>query len=96
MADVEIVPGRAGPVRVTVRTMTADLAPLPAKEMTVALSNPSAGIEPIERIAEPAEEGAWRVNDLTIPVAGRWKVRIDILISEFEKLILEEVATVRR
>jgi copper transport protein len=32
----------------------------------------------------------WRVDDVRVPVAGRWDLRIEILISDFEKVILEE------
>jgi copper transport protein len=96
MADVEIVPGRAGPVQATIRPMTGDFGPLRAKEVTIILSNPSAGIEPIERPAQLFDETAWRVTDLVVPVPGRWTVRVDILISDFEKIILEDAVSIRR
>ena len=32
----------------------------------------------------------WRVDGLRIPVAGRWTVRVDILINDFEKIVLED------
>ena len=32
----------------------------------------------------------WRIDDLRIPLAGRWRVRVEILVSDFEKVALEE------
>jgi copper transport protein len=60
------------------------------KEVTLVLSNPSAGIEPIRRSAVLSGENTWRIRDLVIPTAGRWSVRIDVLISDFELIRLED------
>ena len=41
------------------------------------------------RHAHPAM-AHWRVEGLRIPVAGQWIVRVDLLIDDFEKIVLEE------
>ena len=32
----------------------------------------------------------WRIDDLRIPVAGRWRLRVEILISDFDKVTVED------
>jgi len=52
------------------------------------LSLPERGIEPFERKAVLGADGNWSVRDVPIPVAGRWHIRIDALVSDFEKITL--------
>jgi copper transport protein len=40
-------------------------------------------------------KGTWRVDDLVHPLRGQWKVRIDALVSHFEKIMLEGMIEVR-
>jgi copper transport protein len=84
MADLEIAPGHVGRVEAKIVIMSGDFGPLDAKEVTLVLSNASAGIEPIRRPARKPGDGTWRVDGLVIPASGRWTVRVDILISDFE------------
>jgi copper transport protein len=84
MAELTLTPGRAGPVTVSVVIMTDDFRPLHAKEVTFVFSHPTAGIEPIRRGALNTGDGTWRVSDLVLPISGKWTVRLDILISDFE------------
>jgi copper transport protein len=59
--------------------------PLPAREVTVELSKPDAAIEPLSRVLAP--QGARFILDrVDLPLAGRWQVRIDALVSDFEKI----------
>jgi len=95
MADLTITPGRAGPVTASIMVMTGDFGPLDAQEVTLVLSNPAAGIEPIRRKAVKPGDGTWRVDGLVIPVPGRWAVRIDVLISDFQIAKLEDVIDIR-
>ena len=43
-----------------------------------------------------AGESSWRIDDLRIPVAGRWNVRVEILISDFEKVTIEDTVALPR
>ena len=95
MADLSITPGHAGPVTASIVIMTGDFGPLDAREVTLVLSNPAAGIEPIKRPATKPGDGTWRIDDLTIPVPGRWTVQIAILVSDFDLVRLESTLDVR-
>jgi copper transport protein len=64
--------------------MTGDFGPLDAKEVTLVLSKPDTGIEPLKQPARKAGDGTWRVDNLVIPVGGRWTARLDILVSDFD------------
>ncbi|MEP9375042.1 copper resistance protein CopC [Mesorhizobium sp. KR1-2] len=90
MADLTIAPGRAGtPAEASIVLMTGDFGPLDAKEVTLVLSNPAAGIEPVRRPAHKPGDGTWRVDGLVIPVEGTWTSRIDILVNDFEIVRLQ-------
>lgn len=95
MADLSITPGHAGPVAASMIIMTGDFGPLDAKEVTLVLSNPDSGIEPLKRAATKPGDGSWRVDNLVIPVPGRWTVRIDILVSDFKMVKIEAPVDVR-
>lgn len=94
MADVTLEPGRAGAMRATILVLGGDFSRFDAKEVTLVLSNPAAGIEPIRRAATRSEE-QWRVDNLIVPVPGRWQMRVDVLISDFEKVVLEDAIEIR-
>ena len=96
MADVTITPGHAGPVAVAIMLMTGDFGPLDAKGLTVVFSNAAAGIEGVKREAHKGPDAIWRVDDLNLPVAGRWQVRLDILVSDFELVKITDAIDIRR
>src|SRR5690606_19793305 len=89
MADVTVSPGRAGPVTVSATIMTSEFGPLDAKEVTFLFANPDAGIEPLKRRAEKSVDGVWRAADIFLPLAGKWHLGVDVLISDFEIARLE-------
>ncbi|MER9251468.1 copper resistance CopC/CopD family protein [Mesorhizobium sp. M0598] len=95
MADLSIAPGHTGPVAASIFIMTGDFGPLDAKQVTLVLSKPDSGIEPIKRPATRLGDGTWRVDDLVIPVAGRWTARLDILVSDFEMVKIEAPIDIR-
>ncbi|CAN7494308.1 copper resistance CopC/CopD family protein [Neorhizobium sp. LjRoot104] len=83
VADVRITPGRVGAVAISAVIAKSDGSPFDPQEVTVVLSNPGAGIEPIRRKAEKGGDG-WTVPDIVLPVPGRWRLRLDVIISDFE------------
>jgi copper transport protein len=95
IADVLFEPGRAGPVRAIIRPLMEDLRPLAAKEIALVLANQAAGIDSIRRSAAPLGEGAWLVDGLTIPLAGRWQVQVELLVGDFEKITLADSVVIR-
>ena len=38
----------------------------------------------------PAADGCWSVRDVPIPFAGRWHLRMDALVTDFERIALED------
>ena len=95
MADLSVMPGHAGPVEARIVVMTGDFGPLNAKELTLVLSKPDSGIEPLKRAAIKADDGTWRVKNLVVPFGGKWNARLDILISDFEMAQIEGSIDIR-
>src|SRR5262249_41786025 len=83
MAEMETAGGGDAPARASVRVLDAPFQPLAAKEVTLLLANPAAGIEPLRLPAAPAGDNGWVIDGLRIPVAGRWNLQVEILVSDF-------------
>ena len=90
MFQVLVSPGKAGLDDFVLQLMTGEATPLAAKEVTLTLSLPERGIEPMERSASLGPDGYWHVRKVELPFAGRWHVRIDALVTDFEKVTLED------
>lgn len=78
----------------TAATMMVDLmAPdgsrLTAKEVNVVFFSRARGIEPIEFPAKPAADGVWRVSGIRLPKLDQWDVRVEVLVSDFQRVTLE-------
>ena len=95
MFQVLITPGKAGADDFVLQLMKGDGSGLPAKEATLTLSLPARGIEPIERNAVLGQDGYWHVRGVPLPLPGRWHMRIDALVTDFEKISLEDDFEVR-
>lgn len=97
MAQIEIVRDRAGRATAQVQVLDGEFRPLAAKEVTLVLANPAAGIEPMRRPGVRADgDGIWRVDDVRIPVAGRWNIRVEVLIDDFEQATVGDSVTLPR
>jgi copper transport protein len=90
MAQIDVEPVRARGAEMSIEVLDGEFHPLTAKEVTILLSNATAGIEPVRRAAVSTGNSSWRIDDLRIPTAGRWSLRVDILINDFEKETLED------
>lgn len=90
MADLLYQPATPEqPATLTLYLSAPDLSPLPAQELQVAFSNPETGIEPINYLAQRVETGVWQVSGITLPPQQRWQIRIDALISDFDRIRLD-------
>lgn len=96
MADLTLTPGHVGPVTATISLMSGDFGTLDPKEVTISLANKGSGIEPIERRANRAADGTWQAEAVVLPVPGPWQVRIDALLTDFEKTTLEGTVEISR
>ena len=88
MVHVMASSDRAGPVTLTFMLIKPDGVTLAAKELSVDLTMPEAGIEPIRRKAELADAGTWIIRDVVIPLPGTWTVGANVLVSDFEAVKL--------
>ncbi|WP_291868159.1 copper resistance protein CopC [Bradyrhizobium sp.] len=90
MFQVLVSPGKVGVDNFVLQLMDGEGRPLPAREAILTLSLPERGIEPFERKAVLGVDGYWSVRDVPIPFAGRWHLRIDALVTDFEKITLAD------
>jgi copper transport protein len=90
MFQVLISPATVGSDSFVLQLMHGDGSPLPAKEALLILSLPERGIEPLERKAALGADGYWHVSDVPLLYPGRWHLRIEALVTDFEKIALED------
>lgn len=90
MFQVLMSPGTVGADSFVLQLMNGDGSLLKAKEAMLTLSLPERGIEPLERAATLGADNYWHVRDVPIPYPGRWHLRIDALVTDFEKITLED------
>jgi copper transport protein len=84
-AAIDIDPGRAGRNEIFLQLTDAAGRPVAAQEVGLAMSLPSAGIEPIRRRLHAVAPGRYHLPELTLPLSGRWTLRIEALVSDFDK-----------
>jgi copper transport protein len=96
MAQIELMPARGQGARVSLQVLDGAFQPLAAKEVALVLANAAAGIEPLRRAAVHAGDSNWRIDDLRIPVAGSWRLRVEILVTDFDKVMLEQTVALPR
>lgn len=84
---IEARPGRRGQNRLTGYMTDASGQPIAARQLAVELALPSAGIEPLTADARLEKDGKFVVEAITLPLAGRWSLRVDALIGDFEKRV---------
>jgi copper transport protein len=95
MFQVLVSPGKVGANDFVLQLMTGDAALLPAKEATLILSLPERGIERMERRATLGPDGNWHVRGVALPQPGRWRMQIDALVTDFQKVSLDSELQVR-
>ncbi|MBM3596916.1 MAG: hypothetical protein FJX35_01780 [Alphaproteobacteria bacterium] len=94
-ARVEFTPGRAGRNAMAVGfESTAGNQILP-REVTAVFTLSDRGIEAIVRRLEPDALGVYRLATIELAPPGLWQVRIDVLLSDFDKSILEVEVPIR-
>jgi hypothetical protein len=93
MANVTILPGRAGPVDITIQLETADERPLTARAVSVTLTNTQSGIAP--QTAEAVRTGDQWLVKMSAPTAGRWMLALGITLPDFDKVSVESPVLIR-
>ncbi len=82
MAEIEVTPGRAGPVDIEINLMDMEGEIFEPMSVDLTLSAPDLGIEPI-KIPANFRDGLWRVDGQTLPLPGLWELVLDIRIDRF-------------
>jgi copper transport protein len=88
MAHVILSSDRVGPVTISLALIKPTGAVLEAKEVSIELTLPAAGIEPVRRQAVRNDTGQWAINNVVIPLSGTWTVTANVLVSNFEAVKL--------
>jgi copper transport protein len=89
MFQVLISPGTVGADNFVLQLMSGEATLLTVKEATLVLSPPGQGAAPLERKASLGADGYWHVDDVQLPSAGRWHLRIDA-VTPFRTITLED------
>lgn len=90
MADLLYIPATTQhPAILTVALYEPDFSPLKAQEVEVIFSNPQAGVESITFPAELTRQDQWEVSNVELPHLASWNIRIQVLISDFERIHLD-------
>jgi copper transport protein len=76
--------------QITINLLDGEFRPLFAKEVVLVLSKPEAGIERLRLPATRQDPTIWRIERVRLPMAGRWQARLEILVSDFEKIEVED------
>jgi copper transport protein len=90
MADLEIGPAGDRGRRIIVTVLDGQFRPLPAKEVTLFFFSAASGIEPLRLSATHVEGAVWSVENVSLPAIGRWQVRVEILVNDFEKVSIAD------
>ena len=93
-ALLSVTPARPGRNTIRTRILGNDDAFIEPLEVSVDLSNGDVGIEPLHRKLVPAADGYFENVGPELAIAGRWTIRIEVLINDFEKAIFETEITV--
>lgn len=92
IAKLTLMPAAAGrPAELHIRLFNAKGAPMRAQEVEVVFSSPASGIEPIVFVAQHQEDGRWQARPVELPYQATWHVRVNVLVSDFERISLETV-----
>jgi copper transport protein len=94
MANITVSPAHTGPVKVAINVMDIEAHPLDVKGVDLALFDPSNSLEPIRRTARRLTAATWQIDDLSIPVPGLWTFRVDLLVTDFDKVSIKAVLNV--
>jgi copper transport protein len=97
MAQIEIGRDSGGRAAAEIRILDGEFRPLAAKEVTLVLTNPAAGLESMRRPGvRLGGDDFWRIDDVRIPIAGRWEVGVDVLVNDFEQVTVKDAVVLPR
>ena len=89
MFQVLVSPGTVGTDSFVLQLMSGEGMLLPDREATLVLTLPERGLEPMARKATLGADRNWHVEDVALPYAGRWHMRIEAK-TPFQNITLED------
>ncbi len=90
MADLVYTPAHSNQAaHLSLSLFEPDFSPLKAQEVEVIFANPQAGVEAISYPASEDTQGQWQVGPIDLPNLPSWNIRIQVLISDFERIHLD-------
>jgi copper transport protein len=95
-ATLTVTPARAGQNRLEVWLTQPDGAVLAPLEVSVDIANPDLGIEPITRQLTASGAGRYVLDSSEFALGGNWIVRVDVLVTDFDKVTLEARVPIQR
>jgi putative copper resistance protein D len=87
MAEITILPGRAGPSEAWIRLMQEDFTPMAAQSVSVRLSQ--FGQTPVTAEARSGAPGLWRAPDVVLPTPGVWTAVVEVRTGSGSSLVLD-------
>jgi len=93
-AIVETTPALLGENRFAITFLDRDSVVFAPREVSAWLSLPALGIEPAKHNAVRDATGRYTIT-APLPVAGDWRVEIDVLISDFERVAFTTTVSIR-
>jgi copper transport protein len=94
-AEIEVSPAAPGTNAIAIHLFDAAQKPLAAQKVTIELSQPAAGVEPMEHDLTAESPGLYRWANAPMPLAGNWKIELLVLISDFEEIRFETQLALR-
>lgn len=91
-----VTPARPGANAIELAFGKADGTAFDPKEVAIELAKPDSGIEAIERKAQRAAPGKFKVNAAELVVAGAWELKIAALVDDFTRQNIAMRITVDR
>jgi nitrogen fixation protein FixH len=84
-ALIEVSPAAAGTNTITIHLFDTEQKPLAAQQVTIELSEPAARVEPIDHQLAAQSPGLYRWANAPMLLAGKWRIQLLVLISDFEE-----------
>jgi copper resistance protein D len=96
MADLTIDPGKPGRANVTIRVSREDFTELTVKSVGLALDPPEHGGGSVERAANHADDGTWKIAAFTIDKPGVWTARVIVTPISGPPIVLDAPVVIER
>jgi copper transport protein len=94
-ATLSLLPGRRGRNRLEAGVVDRDGAPVLAREGSLSWSTADGSFQPARASVSLPAPGAVIAEDIMLPRAGRWRLRLDLLVDDFTMLTFEGEIDVR-